>query len=143
MCILHVLAHVFITCARLLFKNMRPGVLVRLLPAEVLTDMVVGLTELIDQIINVLQGHFLRFKDPPARLSATLPVLNAFNRLRPNTQGPPNQTASSQASLLQKSLPAPPLPSEIRRVSFPIASWSGSPVTCSNCSKRHLKVSHL
>ena len=25
MCLLHVLAHVFITCARLLFKNMRPG----------------------------------------------------------------------------------------------------------------------
>ena len=90
-----------------------PGVLVRLPPAEVLPDMVVGLTELIDQIIDVLQGHFLRFKDPPARLSATLPVLNAFNRLRPNTQCPPNQTAASQASLLQKCFPAPPLSSEI------------------------------
>ena len=46
--------------------------------AEELTDLVVrlvvGLTELDEHIIKVLQGHLLRFKDLPARLSASLPL---------------------------------------------------------------------
>merc|ERR1712001_81867 len=100
---------------------------------------VVDLTELDGQPTNVLQGHLLiMILLRPAHLLAPLSVPSASNlRLCPSSQ-----TVPSQAPLLQKGLPATLLPPEVRRISFPSASWSSFPATRSICPKRHFKASH-
>ena len=96
-------------------------------PTDLTAPLVVDLTALNDQPTNVLQGNLLFLLLLPAAYLVLLAPFPASNlRLCP-------QTVPSQAPLLQKGLPSALLPPEVRRISFPAASWSSFPATRSIC----------